>query len=383
MDVVQHPIEQRPLRIALVLWSGHIGGAESFSVELARAMQAVGAEPAVVFTLEGTPLADRLDAFAVPHSALGMVHGRSVLRSPRRLAHAVSASRADAAILVASGYLAAALRLGGYRAPIVGMEHGSLLQLHAHNPLRRLIRTADRASGIKACSAVVAVSNYMRDRLNAHRPRARVVCIPNGIDLERFSPPANEPRSAGDNGLVIGCAARLIEGKGIEDAIRALVHPALDRARLRVAGTGPLQEELKEVAKSLTVDARTDFLGEVLDMPQFWRSVDVAAVPSSSWVESFGMVAVEAMACARPVVVSRNGALPSIVSDGETGRVVPPGDAAALASAIGEYAHDAGLRARHGSNGRRLCEDKFAIEQTARQYLKLCAELIRDAAAHG
>jgi glycosyltransferase involved in cell wall biosynthesis len=377
----EHPIEKRPLRVALVLWSGHIGGAQRFSVELARSMQSSGAAPSVVFVLDGTPLTEHLDALAIPHSALGLLRGRSVLRTPRRLAEAVSATAADAAILVASGYLAAALRIGGYRAPVIGVEHGSLLQLRAHKPLKRLVRHVDRASGVMACSAVVAVSRYMMDRVNDHRPRPRVVCIPNGVDLQRFSPPIFEPESPRTGELVAGCAARLVAGKGVEDAIHALTHASLQETRLRIAGSGPLRNELEELARSLAVDSRTEFLGEVLDMPAFWRSVDVAVVPSSSLVESFGMVAVEAMACARPVVATQSGALPSVVEDRVTGRIVPPGDVEALASAIAEYA-DAGVRARHGAQGRRRCEEKYSIERTARQYLELCGELVREAAAN-
>jgi glycosyltransferase involved in cell wall biosynthesis len=376
----KHPIEQRPLRVALILWSGYIGGAESLTADLARAMQALGAAPAVLFILEGVPLADRLDRFCVPHSSLGLQRGREVLRARRRLAKAVLARSPDAVILVEPGYLAAALRNGGYSGPIIGIEHGSLLQLHTLNPLRRLIRTADRMSGARACSVVVAVSEYVRDRVNARRPRRRVVCIPNGVDLERFSPSGEgaSPRS-GDE-IVIGCASRLIEGKGIEDVIQALACPSLDRARLRIAGTGPHQEALKRLAGLLSVDTRTEFIGAVVDMPAFWRSVDVAVVPSNRLVESFGMVAVEAMACGKPVVASENGALPSIVVEGETGRIVPASDIVALANAVSEYAKNPRRRARDGSNGRLRCEDRFGIERTASRYLELCTELVRGAA---
>jgi glycosyltransferase involved in cell wall biosynthesis len=192
---------------------------------------------------------------------------------------------------------------------------------------------------------------------------------------------ATSNRGGGE--IVLGCAARLVKGKGIEDAIRALAHPSLDRTRLRVAGSGSLQQELKELARSLAVDGRTDFLGAVLDMPDFWRSVDVAVVPSNTLVESFGMVALEAMACGKPVVASENGALPSIVVNGVTGRVFPAGDVAALASVIGEYANDAAQGVRHGTNGRRRCEDQFGIDRTASRYLELCVELVRDAAGTG
>jgi glycosyltransferase involved in cell wall biosynthesis len=168
----------------------------------------------------------------------------------------------------------------------------------------------------------------------------------------------------------------LIEGKGVEDAIAALARPPLARAGLRIAGAGPLEAELRDLARSLDVAARVEFSGRVLDMPAFWRSVDVALVPSNQWIESFGMVALEAMACARPVVVTRNGALPSLVKDGQTGIVVPPADVDALAGALGAYGRDPALRDRHGWAGRQCCEEQFSIERTAVRYLELCAELI-------
>ena len=174
---------------------------------------------------------------------------------------------------------------------------------------------------------------------------------------------------------MIGCASRLIEGKGVEDAIAALARPPLAQAALRIAGAGPLEASLRELARSLDVEARVEFSGSVLDMPAFWRSVDVAVVPSNQWIESFGMVALEAMACAKPVVVTRNGALPSLVKDGQTGIVVPPADVDALAAALAAY-RDAALRDRHGWAGRQRCEEQFSIKRTALRYLELCAELI-------
>lgn len=373
-----HPLEGRPLRPALVLWGGYVGGAESFTADLARAIQAQGAKPGVVFVLEEDILADRLDRSDIPYSSLGLPRGRAVLRAQRRLAENVSAQGPDAAVLVDAGYLAAALRSGGYRAPIVGIEHGSLLQAHRLGAWDRLLRGAGRLSGTKACSAVVAVSEYMSKQITTNRLHKRVVCIPNGVDLERFSPSADGVASRPDNiDLDIGCAARLVEGKGVEDVLHALAHPSLGRARLRVAGDGPRLPALKQLAQSLGVDARTNFLGTVLDMPAFWRSADVAVVPSNGAVESFGMAAVEAMACAKAVVVTNSGALPDIVVDQETGRVVSAGDVVALAFALGEYAQDPARRAQHGSNGRRRCEEHYAIKLTAARYLELCAELIR------
>lgn len=176
--------------------------------------------------------------------------------------------------------------------------------------------------------------------------------------------------------MVVGCAARLVEGKGVEDVLEALADPRLGAARLRIAGDGEQLQALRARARSLGVDSRTEFLGAVVDMPSFWRSTDLAVAPSREVVESFGMSAVEAMACGKPVVATENGGLAEVVADGETGRIVPRGDVPALVSAIGDYLEDGERRAAHGLAGRRRCELKYSIDHTAARYLALCSDLV-------
>lgn len=328
--------------------------------------------------LDGEPLARRLDSEGVPHASLSLPRGRSVLLSPRRLARAVSSIGPDVSILIECGYLPAALRIGGYRAPIIAVEHGAVLELDRLPFLRRSLRLLSRASGAWACSAVVAVSDYIRDRLSRGMGSRRVVCIPNGVDLERFSPlPHKVTRGNQGDEIWVACAARLIEGKGIDDLIRAFAVSGSQHHRLRIAGDGPERKALESLANSLGAEGRIEFLGIVLDMPEFWQSSDIAVVPSNTFVESFGMAAVEAMACAKPVIASNNGALTRIVVDGLTGRIFEAGDIAALACALEEYSNDSTLRSKHGLNARRRCKDEFSLDRTASRYLELCKEVAR------
>lgn len=372
--VYEHPLENRPLRIVLVLWGGYLGGAESFTGELARAIAARGAETSVLFILDGLALGERLEREGIRHSALHLDRGRRIAMAPRRFARAVTGLGADVAVLVEAGWFPAVLRVGGFREPIVGVEHGSSLQLRRRSAIQQLVRAAALRVGMNACSAVVGVSRYMVGRISSGRPRHQpVVCIPNGVDLERFS-----PRNGVEQGkdMVVGCAARLVEGKGVEDVLEALADPRLGAARLRIAGDGEQLQALRARARSLGVDSRTEFLGAVVDMPSFWRSTDLAVAPSREVVESFGMSAVEAMACGKPVVATENGGLAEVVADGETGRIVPRGDVPALVSAIGDYLEDGERRAAHGLAGRRRCELKYSIDHTAARYLALCSDLV-------
>jgi glycosyltransferase involved in cell wall biosynthesis len=369
-------LEEHPLKIALVLWGGGLGGAEIFMGDLAVALKSHGAEPHVVFVLEAEELAERLDRSDVPYTSLGLRRGRTVLRSPRSLARAILETKADVAVLTATGYLAATAWAGGFRYPIIGVEHGSLLQLPQMGGFRRTVYRADRLSGLRACSAVVAVSEYVKDRLELVRFRRRVVCIPNGVDLARFSPPVPVDTTARHERVVVGSASRLAPGKGIADAIEMLAHRGIENVYLRIAGEGPERAALEALATSHSLEARVDFLGPVIDMPGFWRSVDLGIVPSHELVEGFGMVAIEAMACGKPVVVSNNGALPEVVVDGKTGRVASAGDPAALAETVAGYVRNPTLRLEHGRNARKRCEDLFGIDRCAFRYLELCADVV-------
>jgi glycosyltransferase involved in cell wall biosynthesis len=113
------------------------------------------------------------------------------------------------------------------------------------------------------------------------------------------------------------------------------------------------------------------------DVPRFWHSCDVAVVPSSSFVESFCLAAIEAAACGKPVIATRNGALPEVLLDGVTGMLVPPGDVDALARAVLAYARQPSLRAEHASAARAWAEKRFQLDQCAKAYLEVFAELER------
>ena len=365
-------------RIAFVVWQGTLGGAETVTAAIAARMRRRGVDARILFATHGGPLCEGLDAEGIPYASFGAAGDRDLVVGARRLARVLGAMGPDGVVLTRPSYLGAAVKAGGYRrGPVIAVEHGGLLQIDQMSRPRRLLRIADRASGARALDAEIAVSDFMRDEV-LRRPHARrVVRIYNGVDLERFSPGADPP----ERPLLVGCAARMIPGKGIEDLLRALPrvlaeHPEV---RVRLAGEGPAKEEMEALAREAGVAHAVEFLGWFQDMAAFWRAVDVAVVPSHEWIESFGMVALEAMACGRPVIAAANGALPEVVRDGETGRLYPPGDPAALAAVMRDYAADPERRVSEGRRAREVSESSFDIQQTADAYLRLLAE-VRDRA---
>ncbi|WP_386052409.1 glycosyltransferase [Terrabacter terrigena] len=205
-------------------------------------------------------------------------------------------------------------------------------------PFRWLERaTLRHASGVNVCNDT---AGRIVER-KGFPGRARTIAL--GTDLAAFSPSTQTACAGSSHGVpVVGFAGRLEAAKGADVLLRAV---ALESdLRCRVAGDGPERRRLERLASALGVPDRVEFVGALESdrLPDFYRSLDVLAVPSlttPSWVEQFGRVAVEAMACGIPVVVSDSGALPEVV--GDAALVVAEGDEAALAKAIGEVVRDA------------------------------------------
>jgi glycosyltransferase involved in cell wall biosynthesis len=159
------------------------------------------------------------------------------------------------------------------------------------------------------------------------------------------------------------CVGRLIPIKGHLVLLRAL---ARARARapgitLDVAGRGPLAPALKGYARELGLEEAIRFLGFVSPVEEAIEGGAIVVVPSLG--EGFGMVALEAMERARPVIASSVGGLPEIVADGETGLVVPPADVDALADAIFALAADLPKAAQMGAAGRVRALEQFTPER--------------------
>jgi glycosyltransferase involved in cell wall biosynthesis len=365
----------RPPRLAVVLWNGTLGGAQTVTVAIAESLRRLGVHVGVVFVQHPWPLGQRLEAAGIPFTSIGLRRGRDVFIHPRRYAAGVRQAGADGALLVECGYIGATLRAGGYRGGIVAVEHGSLLGLERFNRVKRILWRIDRLSGAWANDAEVAVSDYMLKRMG-NAPSARRTCrIHNGVDPAAYSPACNVVYRQGGQATV-GFAGRLIPGKGLDDLLRAFAHASAGvPLRLLVAGIGPEEERLLGLTRKLGVASKVSFCGGVNDMGAFWHRCDFSATPSNSFVESFSMVTLEAMASGKACVASRNGAIPELVVDGVTGTLVTAGDIDEMAEALIRYATHPELSSQHGVAARRRAIEHFHIENCARAYLGLFQEI--------
>ncbi|UNK70140.1 glycosyltransferase [Microbacterium sp. H1-D42] len=197
-------------------------------------------------------------------------------------------------------------------------------------PFRWLERAALRgASGISVCNAEAGVISVTKGFPGEPR------LIPLGVDVEPLSAAGHRPAHGERDVAVVGFVGRLVEEKGVQVLLDAVA--AQPTLRARIAGSGPLSTEINARATELGIADRVEFVGAIAPdrMGEFYASLDVLAVPSvptASWTEQFGRVAVEAMAVGVPVVASDAGALPDVV--GGAGLVVPHGDASALGEAL-------------------------------------------------
>jgi len=195
----------------------------------------------------------------------------------------------------------------------------------------------------------------------------------NGIDVSRFAPSAQRDNSRKANGLTVGFAGRLIEGKGVDHLVAAMARTG-PNVRAIIAGDGPCRAELEQRSRDLQVTGRIRFLGAVTDMAGFWRRCDVAVACSDQQLtESFCIAALEAAGCGIPVIATRNGGLQEVVLDGTTGILVPMGDAESIARALERYERNSDLRTLHGRAGCERARAHFTIEQAADGYLAALA----------
>lgn len=214
---------------------------------------------------------------------------------------------------------------------------------------------------------------------------SRIDVVPCGVDLDAFVP---GPPPAGGRRPRIVALGRLVERKGVDVVVRALAE--LPDAELVVAG-GPDRAELdrdpealrlRALARELGVAERVELLGRVdhADASALLATADVVAC--TPWYEPFGMVPLEAMACARPVVGSAVGGLLDSIEDGVTGLHVPPRDVAGTAAALRTLLADPELAARMGRAGRERAERLFGwrhvAQETERSYARVVARHRRE-----
>ena len=340
-----------------------IGGAERHLLALLPALRERGVD-ARLLSLDAGDDADRfhraLDTAVVPWTRVAC--GLDV--SPRLAAAVTRAVHRERPDLVHThmvhGDVYGSLAAHALRVPFVSSRHND--DRYLLGPFRYV----DRAF-MHGVRRIIAISDAVRSFLErAGLPRDRMTTIHYGLDEP---PPAPSERTPAD--LVIPDGAplvlavgRLIAQKDHPTLVRAFarVHEEVPDARLAILGWGPLEDETRALADELGVGDAVVVPGRV--EPGAWLERADVFAHTPRW-EGFGIVLLEAMLAELPVVATRVSAVPEIVADGETGILVEPGDADAVARALVELLRDDARRRALGEAGRRRARERFSVARMA------------------
>lgn len=366
-----------------------VGGMQHHTGQLTRALDALGVVQTVVTAYR--PGVPRLDAvgraadvhrLGVPVRRMRQLYSVPAARLVGRAAGAVDVVHAhlgeDLAVLPLAAHAARRAAV-----PLVVTVHCSLRYTVAGGTVPALLlRTAgawlERRAEERA-DAVIVLTPTMARRLAADGvPDERIHVVPSGADPARFAGEHPDPRPDLARPRVV-FVGRLGRQKGVEALIDAVPHLRSD-VPVAIVGDGPLRPALEERARRLGVADRVTFTGFVphAQVPAHLRHADLLVLPSA--YEELGSILVEALHAGLPVVASAVGGIPDIVRDGVTGRLVPPGDARALAAAIDDLVAHPVVLAAFAAAARRAAPD-YGWDGLARRVLDVYRASVAAAAA--
>jgi rhamnosyl/mannosyltransferase len=291
------------------------------------------------------------------------------------LARRIRASKADLVHLHLPNPTAVLAYLAsGHRGPLVVTYHSDVVR---QRYLRKVFEPVLRRL-LDRCDAVIVSSPNLIESSPVLREYAdRCHIIPFGIPLERFASPDPEVvhaiRERYGRDLIVS-VGRLIYYKGFEFLVRSM---ASAPGHLLIIGTGPLGPELRELARTLGVEERVTFLGEVPDVIPYYHAADIFVLPSIARSEAFGIVQIEAMAAGTPVINTRlNSGVPFVSLDGVSGLTVTPEDSGALAGAIRRLLEDPVLRSRFAAAAHERAHRNFSVQAMVQRTLELYSGLL-------
>jgi glycosyltransferase involved in cell wall biosynthesis len=258
--------------------------------------------------------------------------------------------------------------------PLVSAVFGSDVYIYPYKSksnMKRVINNLD------AAQVITSTSNVMADEVRKFYIREReIVVTPFGVNMDVFKP---DLETAKDNSIfTFGIVKKLEEVYGIEILIRAFSRLITnlggignDNVHLMIFGFGSKEEYYKRLCDELGISQNVTFNGYIVntEVPKAFYKMDVACFPSLS--ESFGVAAVEAMACGVPVITSDASGFTEVIEQNVTGFIIPKNDIDALADKMLEvYMIDKDILKQMGMNGYRRVEELYNFEKNLETYIK-------------
>lgn len=375
-----------------VIRSAGAGGVETHVAYVLQMLRDMGAAPSLVSLSSSKPVQTGFSSIGCPVTTLsdGAGWGWRTLRACYELWRVIRRSRPD----IVHVHGARPILVGTLAARLAGVEN-VVCSLHgAHNlmavkpdgtstGLGEWFARVSHGVGFALCRRLIVCAERLRHdaivSLNtvlvgmSRRSMRKLRIVYHGIDVARFDRPG--PRKVDTGEFVVGTLSRLDEPKkGIAVLLEAaaLVQARGIRIGVRIAGSGYSRESLERKAVELAL-SRCEFLGFVADSADFYRTLDVFVLASFS--EGMPLVNLEAMASGVPVVTTDVGGAAEAVLDGSCGKVVPPGDAYALAEALCVLARDRALADEYAAAGQVRVRQYFSKQSMFRNLVHVYAEI--------
>jgi len=268
----------------------------------------------------------------------------------------------------ASAYLARQMLAPERPLKIVTTLHGTDITLVGLHPSFHAITRFS----ILESDGLTAVSSYLRDETvrDFSVPSSRIEVIPNFIDTDVWRPdrePCHRATLAPRGEKIVMHISNFRTVKRVEDVVTVFAGIAARvPARMVFVGDGPDRPRAAQRAVELGVQDQVVFLGKHQSVDELLACADLFLLPSET--ESFGLAALEAMACGAPVIASRAGGLPEVIDDGETGILCEVGATDAMAEAGVRLLTDDDLHARIAGAARRAAEQCFSADVVVPSY---------------
>ncbi len=364
-----------PIKLAHAVYALCMGGSEALARQITGKLNGNGLYRCSIYAVDhGGPMAEILTAEGIPYHVfsrsgkldLGLI-GKLTARLRKERVQIVHTHHLNQLL-----YAGIAGRLAGARVIHTEHEFYLLSRRRARRLLRVLSKVADRVTAVAE-----PVTEFLRTEVGI--PPSKLTTIPNGVDIGRFQSARRIDRSVwgwSNEDVVIGCVARLEPEKGhavLFDAFQS-VHAKYPRARLLLVGDGSEGDQLMAKARGLGLHGAIQFLGIRHDIPEVLATCDVITLPSSR--EGLPMVLLEAMAARKPVVATRVGSVPDVVTDGESGFLLSSGDTHALAGALCVLVQDSNKRNVLADEGYKIVERRFNFARTLQMYQEVYARVL-------
>jgi glycosyltransferase involved in cell wall biosynthesis len=356
----------RPVRVCYLIDELASAGTETQLLALIRHVDRRKVLPYLCILRGDNPASQVLEPDDCPVLRLGVC----ALRNPATLARAWRFMRflRRERIDVVQAYFPDSSYFGVPAAWLAGVPHRLRTRNNLGHWLTPVHRWLGRALNVLTTRTIANCEAARQALLAAEKPSPEsVLVLENGVDLERFLdiPPLAEHAAAEPR---VGVVANLRPVKGLEDLVTAAArlrdhHP---RAVFTVAGEGELRPALQQQAERDGLAGRFLLPGSVADVPGFLAGLDVAVLCSHA--EGMSNALLEYMAAGRPIVATAVGAATELIADGTHGLLVPPGDAARLAEAIGRLLDDRHLARRLGEAARQRARERYSRAAMVRRF---------------